>query len=180
MANTEVNYCPRCGAGVNHEERFGRLRPVCPQCGWIHFVDPKVAAAVLVEEGSRVLLVRRANDPFRGLWTLPAGFINGGEDPAEAAARECFEETGLNVRVKRLVGVYSHPDQLVVYKDGNKAFIVAIHFEAEIIGGKPGLSNETTDFGFFTLEEIADLEFLGRHKERIIDTLARHPDTVIK
>ena len=122
MANTEFNYCPRCGTQVNHEERFGKIRPVCPQCGWIHFVDPKVAAAVLIEQNGRVLLVRRANEPFRGLWTLPAGFINGGEDPAEAAARECLEETGLNVRVTRVLDIISgreHPrgaDFIIVYQ----------------------------------------------------------------
>ena len=108
MAQNEFNYCPRCGTLVNHEMRFGKVRPVCPQCGWIHFVDPKVAAAVLIEQDGQVLLVRRANEPFRGLWTLPAGFINGGEDPAEAAARECLEETGLSVRVNRVLEIV-HP-----------------------------------------------------------------------
>jgi 8-oxo-dGTP diphosphatase len=121
MTNSDYNYCPRCGSAINHEERFGEVRPVCPQCGWIHFVDPKVAAAVLIEQEGRVLLVRRANEPFRGLWTLPAGFINGGEDPAEAAARECLEETGLNVRVTRVLDIISgkeHPrgaDFIIVY-----------------------------------------------------------------
>ena len=51
-------------------------------------------------------LARRAGEPFRGMWTLPAGFINGGEDPAEAATRECLEETGLNVRVTRVLEIY--------------------------------------------------------------------------
>lgn len=103
-----VNFCLRCGTKVIYAEKFDMLRPVCPQCGWIHFVDPKVAAAVLVErEDGAVLLVRRANEPFRGLWTLPAGFVNGGEDPAEAAARECLEETGLSVEVKRVLDVIS-------------------------------------------------------------------------
>jgi ADP-ribose pyrophosphatase YjhB (NUDIX family) len=121
MANPEFNYCSRCGTPVNHEERFGKVRPVCPQCGWIHFVDPKVAAAVLIEQEGRVLLVRRAGEPFRGFWSLPAGFINGGEDPAEAAARECLEETGLHVRVKRVLDIISgkeHPrgaDFIIVY-----------------------------------------------------------------
>ena len=86
----------------------------------------------------------------------------------------------MNVRVKRLVGVYSHPDQLVVYPDGNKAHIVALHFEAEITGGELGLSNETTDFGYFTLQELEGLEFLGRHKERILDTLENRPEALIK
>ena len=121
MANTEFNFCPRCGTPVRHEERFGKVRPVCHQCDWIHFVDPKVAAAVLIEQDGRVLLVRRAGEPFRGLWTLPAGFINGGEDPAEAAARECLEETGLSVRVVRVLDIISgkeHPrgaDFIIVY-----------------------------------------------------------------
>jgi len=82
--------------------------------------------------------------------------------------------------VKHLVGVYSHPDQLVVYPDGHKAFIIAIHFEAEIIGGELGLSKETTDFGYFILEDIEKLEMLGRHKERIVDSLTNQQEAVIK
>lgn len=118
---TEVKFCPRCGAPVDHAERFGRIRAVCPQCGWVHFADPKVAAAVLVERDGRVLLVRRVNEPYRGLWTLPAGFVDAGEDPAEAAARECLEETGLRVRVTGVVEVApgrEHPrgaDFILVY-----------------------------------------------------------------
>jgi len=96
-------------------------------------VDPKVAAAVLIEEDGHVLLVRRANEPFRGLWTLPAGFINGGEDPAEAAARECLEETGLSVRVARVLDIISgkeHPrgaDFTIIYQ----AFILKGELHAD-------------------------------------------------
>jgi hypothetical protein len=57
---------------------------------------------------------------------------------------------------------------------------VALHFEAEVIGGMIGLSNETTDFDYFTLEEMEKLEMLGRHKERILDTLERRVEAVIK
>src|SRR3990172_4283971 len=102
-----IRYCPRCGNPVRREENFGLVRPVCPECGWIYFSDPKVAAAVLIEKDGRVLLVRRVNEPFRGLWTLPAGFVNGGEDPAEAAERECLEETGLSVRVRHVLEIIS-------------------------------------------------------------------------
>jgi ADP-ribose pyrophosphatase YjhB (NUDIX family) len=153
---TQVLYGPRLG-------KEGQIRLGC-------------SAAILDEDG-RILLTRRTDN---GQWCLPGGRMESGESAAEACEREVFEETGLNVRVKRLVGVYSHPDQLVVYPDGNKAHIVALHFEAEIMSGELGLSNETTDFGYFTLAEIEGLEMLGRHRERIIDTLENHTDALIK
>jgi ADP-ribose pyrophosphatase YjhB (NUDIX family) len=134
-------------------------------------------SAAIFDEHRRVLLTRRTDN---GQWCLPGGRMESGESAAEACEREVFEETGLQVRVKRLVGVYSHPDQLVVYPDGKKAHIVALHFEAEITGGELGLSNETSDFGYFTLPELEGLEFLGRHKERIIDTLENRPEALIK
>lgn len=153
---TQVLYGPRLG-------KEGQLRVGC-------------SAAIFDQEG-RILLTRRADN---GQWCLPGGRMESGESAAEACEREVFEETGLNVRVKRLVGVYSYPDQLVVYPDGNKAHIVALHFEAEVIGGEPGLSNETTDFGYFTLDEMRGMEFLGRHKERIFDTVENHLQALIK
>jgi 8-oxo-dGTP diphosphatase len=119
---SEVKYCPQCGTAVILAERFGRRREVCPNCGWIHFEDPKVAAAILLEENGRVLLVRRINEPFRGFWTLPAGFVDAGEDPARAAERECLEETGLTVRATHVLDVISgreHPrgaDFVIVYR----------------------------------------------------------------
>jgi ADP-ribose pyrophosphatase YjhB (NUDIX family) len=103
-----------------------------------------------------------------------------GESVSEACEREVWEETGLRVRVKRLVGVYSHPDQLVVYADGNKAHMVALHFEADLVSGEPGLSNETTEFGYFTIEELEGMAFFVRHKERILDTLEKQPEALIK
>jgi 8-oxo-dGTP pyrophosphatase MutT (NUDIX family) len=134
-------------------------------------------SAIIFNSEGKFLLTKRADN---GQWCLPGGAVESGESLAEACEREVLEETGLSVRVKRLVGVYSHPDQLVVYPDGHKAFIVAIHFEAEVIGGELGLSNETSDFGYFTLEETETLEMLGRHRERIIDSLSNQKEAVIK
>lgn len=134
-------------------------------------------SAAIFDERGRIFLTRRTDN---GQWCLPGGGMDAGESVAEACEREVWEETGLRVRVKRLVGVYSHSDQLVVYPDGNKAHIVALHFEAEIISGEPGLSNETTDFGYFSMDELEGMEFLGRHKERILDTLGKHSQALIK
>src|SRR5512138_227751 len=153
---TQVFYGPRLG-------KEGTLRLGC-------------SAAILDEQG-RILLTRRTDN---GQWCLPGGGVESGESVAEACEREVLEETGLQVRVKRLIGVYSHPDQLVIYPDGNKAFIVALHFAVEVIGGELGLSDETTDFGYFTLEESRGLELIGRHAERISDTFENYPEALIK
>ena len=157
MTNSDYKFCPRCATQLNLEERFGKLRPVCPGCGWIHFVDPKVAAAVLVTDESRVLLVRRVNEPFRGLWTLPAGFVNGGEDPAEAAERECLEETGLSVEVKRVFDIISgreHPrgaDFIIVY-------------EAKILGGVMQASDDADAVEWFERTKLPPLAFMATKK----------------
>ena len=134
-------------------------------------------SAAIFDERGQVLLTKRLDN---GQWCLPSGGLEPGESAAEACEREVLEETGLSVVVKRLVGVYSHPDQLVIYPDGNKVQIVALHFEAEIIGGELGLSDETSDFGYFTMKEIEGLEMLDRHTERIIDTLARQSEAFIR
>ena len=153
---TQVLYGPRLG-------KEGKLRLGC-------------SAAIFDEQG-RILLTRRADN---GQWCLPGGRMESGESAAEACEREVLEETGLSVRVKRLVGVYSHPDQLVIYPDGNRAHIVALHFEAEVLGGTLGLSNETTDFGYFTPDEVQSMQMLGRHKERVFDTLEKRLEALIK
>lgn len=152
-----IKFCPRCAAAVKREERFGTVRPVCPQCGWIHFQDPKVAAAVLVEEGSRVLLVRRVNEPFRGLWTLPAGFVNGGEDPAEAAARECLEETGLIVRVARVLDVISGREH-----ERGADFIIV--YMAEVVSGEMSPADDADAVEWFERSQLPPLAFAATKK----------------
>ena len=134
-------------------------------------------SAAIFDEQGRVLLTKRRDN---GQWCLPSGGVEPGESVAEGCEREVLEETGLSVRVKRFVGVYSHPDQLTVYSETDKFQIIAMHFEAEIIGGELGLSDETSDYGYFTMEDINGLEMLGRHKERIIDTLANQKEAFVK
>ena len=134
-------------------------------------------SAAIFDKDGRVLLTKRQDN---GQWCLPSGGVEPGESVAEGCEREVFEETGLKVRVKRFVGVYSHPDQLVIYPDGNKVQIVALHFEAEVTGGELGLSDETSDYGYFSLEEIEKLDIIFRHKERILDTRANQPEAFIR
>lgn len=145
---TQILYGDRLG-------REGKIRLGC-------------SAAIFNEEG-KILLTRRQDN---GQWCMPSGGMEPGESVEEAILRETLEETGLHVRVTRIVGVYSDPNQLVVYQDGNKVQIVALHFQAEIVGGTLGLSDETSEFGYFSLDEMKGMEMLGNHKRRIEDTVA--------
>jgi hypothetical protein len=98
----------------------------------------------------------------------------------DACEGEVWEDTGPRSRVKRLIGVYSNPDQLVVDPNGSKAFFVVLSFEAEIVGGNLGLSNETTEAGFFTAAQMESLQMHARHDERVRDALANFWEAVIK
>jgi ADP-ribose pyrophosphatase YjhB (NUDIX family) len=152
MIADEVKYCPRCGSQLIQDFRFGKSRPTCPRCDWVFFPDPKVAAAVLVEKDGKVLLVRRANDPARGLWTLPAGFIDAGEDPVQAAVRECLEETGLRIRITDLLDVLSgleHP----------RGVHIVIFYRGEILEGEMTARDDVDRVAFFGRENLPPLAF---------------------
>lgn len=157
MSHPDYNFCPRCGTALFNEMRFGQMRGICPKCEWIHFIDPKVAAGVLVTQQARVLLVRRSGEPFRGLWTLPAGFVNAGEDPAEAAARECLEETGLSVRVTRVFDI-------VAGKEHPRGADFVIVYEAEITGGEMKAADDADAAEWFDKSNLPPLAFRATQK----------------
>ena len=157
MAQTQVIYGERFA-------KEGELRLGC-------------SAILFDEKREKVFLTRRMDNDR---WCLPGGRMEAGESAAEACEREVFEETGLSVRVTHLVGVYSDPDQLVIYPDGNKVHIVVLNFEAEIHAGEPRLSDETTDFGFFSLSEMETMPMHGKHKDRAEDALCGNCKAFIK
>jgi len=135
------------------------------------------SATIFDKARQKVLLTRRLDN---GLWCLPGGHMEAGESVEECCVREVFEETGLQVRVKRLTGVYSNPDQLVVYPDGNQAHFVVMNFEVEVRQGELGLSDETSEAGYFSLAEIAAMSMHDRHADRIEDVLTGQAEAFIR
>ena len=157
MAETVINFCPRCGTGISHQSKFGKIRPVCANCNWVYFSDPKVAAAVLVRKDERILLVQRNNQPKQGLWTLPAGFVDAGEDPARAAERECLEETGLLVKVTSLIDVVNgleHP----------RGADIVIVYLCQVINGVLQARDDADQAGWFELTDLPPLAFEATRK----------------
>jgi 8-oxo-dGTP diphosphatase len=144
---TSVGFCHECGTPLEARHQEDRERPTCPNCGFIHYLDPKVAVAVVLGDDSGVLLGKRRIDPGAGLWSFPAGYVNRGEVLEEAAVREVLEELGLAVRLTGLVGVYSEPGEAVVL----------VVYSGEIDGGEPRPDGrEVSDVGRFPLEALPD------------------------
>ncbi len=84
-------------------------RDVCARCGHIHYVNPKIVVGAVCSWHGRILLCRRAIEPRRGYWTIPAGYLEERETPAEGAAREAYEEAQARIDIDRLLAVYSVP-----------------------------------------------------------------------
>lgn len=152
MLETEVKYCPHCATAVQRGDRFGRERPYCPECGWVFFQDPRVAVVVLIQQDDRILLVKRANDPQRGKWTLPGGFMDAGEDPQEAAVRECLEETGLEVCIVDLLDLEARPALEVGAN-------LVITYLAERVAGQLTPGDDAEHASFFALGHLPALAF---------------------
>ena len=149
-------YCPRCGQPTQERTLFGRTRRVCPHCHLVFFHDLKVAVGALITNGNRVLLVRRAVNPERGKWALPAGYMEHDEAPLTALRREVAEETGLDITVTRLLDVFplTNPD----------ARGVIIMYQARPVGEVPEHPSAADDIDaarWFAPEEIRwqDLAF---------------------
>ena len=128
------------------------------------------ASALIFDEARDRILMTQRSDNSR--WCLPGGGMDPGESASETCIREVMEETGLQVQVTRLIGVYTTPDMLIEYLDGNKVQPVSFSFEAEITGGELGLSDETIDFGWYTVAEIDTMDTLEHHLTRIYDAVA--------
>ena len=140
-------------------------------------LSPGASALIFDKSTGHILLTRREDN---GRWCLPGGGMDPGESAAEACVREVFEETGLEVKVTKLVGIYTSPDILIEYPDGNKIQPTAFSFEVEITGGTLGLSEETTDVGYFTIEDMEQMDMMEHHIQRIYDALEDRPEAIFQ
>ncbi|MYC29342.1 MAG: NUDIX hydrolase [Chloroflexi bacterium] len=155
-------YCAGCATPLELKEENGAIRPVCPACGRVVYYDPKVAAVTILARQQKVLLVRRANQPGYGLWSVPGGYVDRGEVVEEAAKREVLEETGLIVDVDGLVGLFSEPGRPVIVAAFN-----GIERGGQLVSGP-----ETLDVGFFALDSLPPMAFPG--DSGILETWAGH------
>jgi 8-oxo-dGTP diphosphatase len=129
----------------------GISRRVCSACRSVHYADPKVAVGVAVFRDDRLLLVRRVMEPGRGRWTVPGGFLDIGEDPRMAAAREVAEEAAVEVEVGDVLDVFANSPE-----EGSTVFVL---FAGRWVRGEPAAGDDADEAAFFGRDELPPLAF---------------------
>ena len=142
----EVNYCSSCGSAMETREIGGAPRRACTECSFVYWGNYSIGVGALVVKDDKVLLVRRAQEPGKGYWTNPGGYIEQLEPIEETIVREVAEECGVEARVKGIVALRDQP---------RSVHNVYIAFEMEYAGGEPTPDEDEVDAaGFYSLREM--------------------------
>ena len=143
---------------MGEADEDGKLRMRCGECGFVQYLNPSPAAGILVrDDEGRVLLVRRKFEPFAGLWTMPAGFIEYGEEASETAVRELEEETGLIIEIDSIHAVES-------CRDDPRGDTVLVMYEGHVKGGRLEPGDDAEEAGFFPLDGMPEIAFACQRK----------------
>ncbi len=159
-------FCLRCASPLTERHLDGRRREACDGCGWIRYVNPVPAAAAVVPFEGGVVLVRRALDPKAGDWCLPAGFEENDESPEEACVRETLEETGLEVAVTRLRGLYYGQD------DPRTRVVLAV-YDTVVQGGSLRGGDDALEARTFPLDRLPANIAFENHRRVLSELKAR-------
>jgi len=152
----EFRFCPICAdelASLHSGPDRGRLG--CHRGHFVHYENPAVTAFALVERDGHYLVLKRSQEPYRGRWELPGGFVEERETPAEAVRREIYEETGLRARALSIVGAYTSR-----YGDDGK-WTVDVAFYCQAPEGELRLSDESSGSTWAAIEQMPTLAFAG-------------------
>ena len=173
MWQDQAKHCPQCSARLRDRPVGGRTRLRCEECGFVLYLNPACAAAgVVFNPQGKILLVRRAIEPFLGYWALPAGYQEIDEDPAATVVREVLEEAGVEIEVQGLL------DLLFVCDDPRKPANVAVYL-CRAVGGVLRPGEEESEAGWFSLDELPT-EIGFQNYPRILGRLRRadgYPDS---
>ena len=143
------NFCSHCGSSLDIPfDSFAAQK--CANCGRTHYHNSKPCAGALIVRDDRVLLVKRAVEPFKDYWDLPGGFLEAGEHPLDGMFREVREETGLDVRVIELLGVYIDRYD----NNGDEIFTLNHYYVVEPIGGELRAADDVDAFHWFALDAL--------------------------
>lgn len=162
-------HCPNCKTDLKRKEIDGRERFFCPNCAFIFWNNPKPVVSILLHHDGKILMLQRANEPLKGYWCLPGGYLNYDETPEEAVIRELKEETGIECKIGRLIGVYR-------IDNDPRGINIDIIYEAEF-KSEVNLSDEHKKFNFFSVGQLPE-KIAYKHREAINVFIQQHKTTV--
>jgi 8-oxo-dGTP diphosphatase len=140
-------YCPRCRTDLTCDEK----RLECPACGFIVYGSSKpTASALVIGDDGRLLLARRAADPFRGRWDMPGGFLEEGEHPLDGLRRELREETGVEIEPIDFIGVWMDR----YGGDSTAQATLNFYWTARIVSGEPVPADDVSELAWFARDEL--------------------------
>ena len=152
-------FCPRCATALVRAELFEQQRLRCPACGWVFFPTPNLAATTVIEHNGGIVLLKRAIEPDLGIWHLPIGHLEYGEDPADAALREGQEETGLTLADTQFLDLEHGPS----YQDP-ALFYIVFCYSARVVGGELRHSNEASGSQIVPLDTLPELKWSSQRR----------------
>lgn len=146
-----MKFCPKCSAELGTRFEGGRDRIACSACNYIFFGEFSIGVGGVVIHDGKALLIRRGEEPNRGHWQIPGGYVEHDEEFDAAVVREVYEEAGIRARVVDILGVRNSL--------GSPSTNVYVIFRLELVEGQPYANGvDTTGAGFFTLDEIERME----------------------
>jgi ADP-ribose pyrophosphatase YjhB (NUDIX family) len=167
-------FCPRCAAPLVEKvpELDSRTRRACPACGFVAYVNPKLAAGTVPVRDGRVALIRRGVEPSRGLWSWPCGYVEIDETLEEAAVRETREESGLVVRLDRLLGPYSYPVRAPATPTLSTGLVI-VSWTCAAVEGELVPGDDAVDAAWFDVAKIPWTELAFDSSKRALEDVLR-------
>lgn len=128
------------------------------------YKNPALTVDTIIINDESIVLIKRLNNPYKNHWAIPGGFVEYGEKVETAAVREAKEETGLDIELTKLVGVYSDPNR------DPRGHTVTVAYTAKIMGGTLKSDSDAKDARFFKFEELKNIDLAFDHEEILKDS----------
>jgi ADP-ribose pyrophosphatase YjhB (NUDIX family) len=155
----QMRYCPNCRCKLKEREIGGKVKLACPRCPYVFWNNPLVVSIGVVPspDGKGMLLIKRAIPPKIGMYALAGGFLEPREDPEQGVVREVWEESGLRVRVVRLLWMVGLPS----------ANEILVFYECAVVGGELRKSEETSEVTYFPFDQLPKDIAFPTHEQAI-------------
>jgi ADP-ribose pyrophosphatase YjhB (NUDIX family) len=155
----KYSFCPKCANPLTIQVIDHHDRLVCTQCTFVFYQNSKPCVGALILDQAKLLLVKRAQEPFKGYWDIPGGFLEAGEHPETGVLREILEETGLHIQLDKLLGIF-----MDIYETTGDPTL-NLFYTANVTGGEAQAGSDATHLHWFDLNALPErIAFKSAHE----------------